>query len=48
MSALEEPGTALGSKLATRPVYEPGSCEPLGGEAIGSVTLVGPSTFCCQ
>jgi hypothetical protein len=42
------PVDALGSKQATPPVYEPGSCEPIGGEVVGSTALVGPSTFCCQ
>jgi hypothetical protein len=38
----------LGSKTVTAPVYEPGWCEPSGGEALGAVELIGPSTFCCQ
>jgi len=38
---------ALAGKTATTPIYEPGACEPLGGEPIGSVELDGPSTFCC-
>ena len=41
-------GHALAGKTATAPVYEPGACEPSGGEALGSVELLGPSTFCCQ
>jgi len=41
-------GHALRGKTATAPVYEPGWCEPSGGEALGSVELIGPSTFCCQ
>ena len=41
-------GTALQGKTATAPVYEPGACEPSGGEALGSVEPRGPSTFCCQ
>lgn len=44
----QAPGIALGSKRATPPVYEPGACEPIGGEVIGSAAVVGPSTFCCQ
>jgi hypothetical protein len=28
--------------------YEPGSCEPIGSEPIGSADLLGPTTFCCQ
>jgi hypothetical protein len=41
-------GATLGGKTATAPVYEPGWCEPSGGEALGAVELIGPSTFCCQ
>ena len=41
-------GDALLGKTATTPVYEPGTCEPNGGEPIGSVELLRPSTFCCQ
>lgn len=48
LSPLGGLGTALGSKEATSPVYTPGSCEPMGGEPLGSVELTGPSTFCCQ
>ena len=40
--------TGLGSKKATAPIYEPGVCEPSGGELTGSLELKGPSTFCCQ
>ena len=39
---------ALRGKTATAPIYEPGTCEPSGGEPSGSVELKGPSTFCCQ
>jgi hypothetical protein len=39
---------ARGSKTATAPIYEPGSCDPIGGEQIGSVDLLGSTTFCCQ
>ena len=39
---------ALGGKTATAPIYEPGTCEPSGGEPSGSVELKGPTTFCCQ
>lgn len=41
------PGVALGSKLATEPVYAPGVCQVSGGEAIGQAAAVEPSTFCC-
>jgi hypothetical protein len=27
--------------------YEPGSCEPLGGDVVGTAELLGPTTFCC-
>jgi hypothetical protein len=40
-------GVDLGGKTVTAPSYQPGTCEPLGGESIGSVELKGPSTFCC-
>jgi hypothetical protein len=39
---------ALVGKTATALTYEPGSCEPSGGEPLGSVELLGPTTFCCQ
>lgn len=42
------PGARLGSKRATPPLYEPGSCKPRGGEPIGGVENIGPFTFCCQ
>jgi hypothetical protein len=41
-------GGDLGGKTVTAPSYQPGTCEPLGGESIGSVELKGPATFCCQ
>ena len=41
-------GNALRGKTATTPLYEPGACDPSGGEVLGSVELRGPSTFCCQ
>jgi len=41
-------GNALCGKTATAPVYEPGACEPSGGQALGSVELLRPTTFCCQ
>jgi hypothetical protein len=40
-------GVALGSKLATEPVYVPGVCQASGGEAIGDAVPEEPSTFCC-
>ena len=44
---LEITGADLGGKTVTAPSYQPGTCEPLGGEPIGSVELKGPATFCC-
>ena len=41
-------GNSLGGKKVTAPSYQPGTCEPIGGEPIDSVELKGPSTFCCQ
>ncbi|MFS8068753.1 MAG: hypothetical protein ACMG6S_20525 [Byssovorax sp.] len=40
-------GSALGSKLATEPVYAPGACQVSGGEAVGEALPEEPSTFCC-
>ncbi len=40
-------GQAFGSKLATAPIYAPGSCQASGGEPIGEGTPAGPMTFCC-
>lgn len=42
------PGSPLGSKAATPPLYEPGSCQPSGGEPTGDIEKIGPVTFCCQ
>jgi hypothetical protein len=41
------PGPLLG-KQVTDIHYQSGSCEPLGGEPVGSAELLGPTTFCCQ
>jgi hypothetical protein len=40
-------GSALGSKLATAPVYSPGVCQVSGGEPMGEAVPEEPSTFCC-
>ncbi|MFS8065862.1 MAG: hypothetical protein ACMG6S_05755, partial [Byssovorax sp.] len=40
-------GQALGSKLGTAPVYAPGACQIIGGEAVGKAVPAEPSTFCC-
>ena len=37
-----------GKRVITDLTYEPGWCEPSGGEPVGSVELLGPTTFCCQ
>lgn len=37
----------LGSKTVTALIYEPGSCSPSGGAALGKIEATGPSTFCC-
>lgn len=54
------PGEAIGSKEVTDLMYEPGKCEPTGGEPIGTVTEVTTkilpdglehatvTTWCCQ
>jgi hypothetical protein len=42
------PGSALGSKAAGPLTYTPGTCQPSGGEPIGSTTPAEPSTFCCR
>jgi hypothetical protein len=38
----------LAGKTAEPPYYEAGWCEPIGNEPIGSVELLGPTTFCCH
>jgi len=40
-------GAALGSKTASAPAYQAGTCQPSGGGPSGDVDYVGPSTFCC-
>jgi hypothetical protein len=42
------PGTALGSKSAGPLTPTPGTCQASGGDVIGSVDPVEPSTFCCR
>jgi hypothetical protein len=41
------PGVALTSKAAAFIAYEPGACEPTGGETVGEVFPSDPVTFCC-
>jgi hypothetical protein len=40
-------GSALGSKSAGAVTYTPGTCQPDGGQPMGSADPSGPSTFCC-
>jgi hypothetical protein len=40
-------GQALRSKTLTKLAYQPGTCAPSGGEAMGTIEPFGPSTFCC-
>ncbi len=40
--------SSLGSKQASPPTYIPGSCQPNGGKATGTVQPLDPFTFCCQ
>jgi hypothetical protein len=40
-------GQALGSKVASAPVYAPGVCQATGGKPIGDAAPAEPSTFCC-
>lgn len=42
------PGQPLGSKSAGPTTYLPGACQPLGGDASGSVTKTEPATLCCR
>jgi hypothetical protein len=41
------PGSGLGSKSAGAVTYTPGTCQPDGGQPMGSADPSGPSTFCC-
>jgi hypothetical protein len=41
------PGSALGSKAATSPIYTAGSCTPSGGAPTGTLTPVGFVIACC-
>jgi len=42
------PGQALGSKAISNVKYHAGTCQPSGGEPIGGVELLRPSTICCK
>ncbi|UQA57059.1 hypothetical protein [Polyangium aurulentum] len=41
-------GSSLGGKTAAVLVYEPGMCEPSGGEPFVTITRDAPTTFCCR
>lgn len=41
------PGVTLTSKATAFIAYEPGACQPTGGETVGEVFPSGPMTFCC-
>jgi hypothetical protein len=41
-----QPGDLRGMS-ATWLTNDPGTCEPAGGEPIGTATPTDPSTFCC-
>lgn len=42
------PGKPLGSKSATSPTYNSGTCAPILGTSMGSATEQEPSTLCCR
>lgn len=44
---VDVPPGSLGSKAASPPKYNPGTCQPTGGEATGSLLPLDPFTFCC-
>jgi hypothetical protein len=41
------PGSALGSKSASLPLDQPGSCKEKGGAPIGAFEVLDPMTLCC-
>ncbi|MDI1484374.1 hypothetical protein QHF84_47700 [Polyangium sp. y55x31] len=41
-------GSALGSKSISNVTYHSGTCQPTGGEPIGQVEALRPSTICCR
>lgn len=45
---LTPPGQALGTKALSDVKYHSGTCQPTGGEPIGQVELLRPSTICCR
>jgi hypothetical protein len=47
-TCVDVPGTPLGSKSASAPVYVPGACAPSGGELTGSAVIDAPMTYCCR
>jgi len=40
-------GQAITAKTATEPLYQPGVCQPSGGEVSGDVEKIGVRTICC-
>lgn len=40
-------GQAITAKTATAPLYQPGVCQPAGGELSGDVEKLGAHTICC-
>jgi hypothetical protein len=44
---LTPPGQTLGSKSMSNVTYNPGICQPTGGEPQGDAQPVTPATFCC-
>jgi hypothetical protein len=42
------PGAALGSKSVSVLSLDPGRCEPVGGEPVGSIAPATAATFCCH
>ena len=45
---IQPPGQGLGGKSAGPTTYVPGTCQPMGGDAVGSATASNPVTFCCH
>ncbi|MDI3291463.1 hypothetical protein [Polyangium sp. 15x6] len=41
------PSVGLAAKSATLLTYEPGTCAPEGGQAVGDLVLLDARTFCC-
>ncbi|UQA57134.1 hypothetical protein [Polyangium aurulentum] len=41
-------GAPLGSKTAEVLSYQPGTCQPSGGELVGQIVTNEPAVFCCR